>query len=625
MNLSETKWKFELNNIGGLNEKNEYEILSGLNIIEAPNATGKSSITNAIRLLCAEGLNKNERDNFLRIALNENSARGEVNLISKGLKYQTILTRTPSGSITIKSSDFPWESNKAFEVAFCVPDSELVQIINSNGKGLKNWFTKISDVEYYSTLLDILDSVRFERQREKNTYQKQLKEDPKSLEDSILKLKKHLKELNKEEEEINKKYVELGYQEDAKRQQELRGKKKGISKKLEEVETKLFKLRTNREIWITKKEPAEKDIKQLESDLKDVTQNYSKLKMKKSHLMERLEEIKDERDLHLRVKSDFEQKSKKLQLTLDSELNKCEYCGEKVKSSSITTLIENYSQNVKNENELVDNLKAERESINKEIDEIRYMEKRIGKIRTELDHQNSILVELEGKIKKSNSGMIELQTSRDALRKNLDEIEDEISKAIKPRTEEAKKLKIRSQKISGSMSEVERQIRENIEKIETLRASNIKFKETEEYLSILNTFTDYIKNRYEYLMHGVRVDLNRHLGKAINLMEYTAFESIQILDDFSLRLIRNNRTATDLSRISTSEKLTIALLIMYITKIAYAPAFPLFVVDEVMGAYDKTRFKRILDFIKDGVNYLIVTSLVPLEEHREIQIKHSIN
>jgi len=625
MILSEAKWKFELKNIGGLSEKNEFDILSGLNIIEAPNAMGKSSVTNAIRLLCAEGLAKSERDNFLRIALNENATRGEVNLYSKGLKYQTILTRTPSGSITIRSSDLPWESKKAFEVAFCVPDSELVQIINSNGKGLKNWFTKLSDVEYYSTLLDVLNSALIEKQREKNTYQGQMKEDPISLEDSISKLKKHLKELNKEEIEIDKKYVELGYQEEAKKQQELRGKKRSVSKKLEEVELKIFKLRSNREIWISKKEPTEKDISQLESDFKDISQNYSKSKTKKSHSMERLEEIKNDRTSHLKAKAVLEQRSKKLRSTIDSKSKVCEYCQGKINSPSISKAVDNFLQNIKEEDELIDSLKAERESINKDLDEIRYMEKRIGNIRSELDQQNSSLAELEGKLKRSNSRMIELQTSRDELRKQLDEIEGEISKAIAPRTDEAKKLKARGQKISGMISEVERQIRDNNDQLETLKASNVKFKETEEYLSILNTFTEHIRNRYDYLMSGVRGDLNRHLSEAINLMEYTSFESITILDDFSIRLVRNNGTVTDLNRTSTSEKLTITLLVMYMTKIAYAPNFPLFVVDEVMGAYDKTRFKRILDFIKSEVDYLVVTSLVPLEEQQGIQIKYTID
>jgi len=52
---------------------------------------------------------------------------------------------------------------------------------------------------------------------------------------------------------------------------------------------------------------------------------------------------------------------------------------------------------------------------------------------------------------------------------------------------------------------------------------------------------------------------------------------------------------------------------------------PLFVVDEIMGAYDRTRFKRILEFIKSEVDYLVVTSLVPLEEQQGIQIKHTID
>ncbi|MHA2246283.1 MAG: archaea-specific SMC-related protein [Candidatus Hodarchaeales archaeon] len=622
--MSEAKWKFELRNIGGLTEKNEFDILSGLNIIEAPNATGKSSITNALRLLCAEGLKKDERNNFLRIALNENSSRGEVNLYSKGLKYQTILTRTPSGSITIRTSDLPWESRKAFEVAFCVPDSELVQIINSNGRGLQNWFTKISDVEYYSTLLDVLDSVRDKNQREKNKYQGQMKEDPKLVEQAISNLKKRLNELTNEEQEIDKKYVDLGYEEEAVRQRKLREKKNIKSKTLDEAESKIFRLRSNREIWISKKNSIEKDISQYESELKNLTQSYSQLKSKKSLLMERLEEIKNSRTIHLEVKADLQQKSKKLKTTIDTRSEICEYCGAQVNSPAISKAIDDFIQKVSEEDKYLDSLKAERESINKELDEIRYAEKSIDKIRGELDLQNSEFTKLDGKLKKSNSSMIEFQATRDELRKELDDLDAEISKAIAPRTEEAKKLKERSQKVSGMKTEVERQIRGNNEKLETLKASNIKFKETEEYLNILNSFIEHINTRYEYLMSGVRKDLNRHLAEAIDLMEYTSFESITILDDFSLRLIRNNSIVTDLSRTSTSEKLTISLLVMYITKIAYAPNFPIFVVDEVMGSYDRTRFKRILGFIKDEIDYLVVTSLVPLEEQKGINIKHSI-
>ena len=53
---------------------------------------------------------------------------------------------------------------------------------------------------------------------------------------------------------------------------------------------------------------------------------------------------------------------------------------------------------------------------------------------------------------------------------------------------------------------------------------------------------------------------------------------------------------------------------MYVAKQAHAPNFPMFVVDEVTGSYDLTRFRRIIDYIKGSVPFLMVTSLAPLRD-----------
>jgi len=56
---------------------------------------------------------------------------------------------------------------------------------------------------------------------------------------------------------------------------------------------------------------------------------------------------------------------------------------------------------------------------------------------------------------------------------------------------------------------------------------------------------------------------------------------------------------------------------MFVAKKAYAPDFPFFVIDEIMGTYDKTRFNRILQYIQTKVPYLVVTTMSPFEETKE--------
>jgi uncharacterized protein YhaN len=139
---------------------------------------------------------------------------------------------------------------------------------------------------------------------------------------------------------------------------------------------------------------------------------------------------------------------------------------------------------------------------------------------------------------------------------------------------------------------------------------------------------NYLQSRYDYLIFGVSKNLNKELNEIFSLMGYTNFTKINIKSDpeIEIELVRKDGVTTKLSRLSTSEQLTIAIIIMYVAKQAYAPDFPLFVIDEVMGSYDKTRFTRILKYIQNKVAYLVVTSLTPLEETgKEIIVKYTLS
>ena len=67
--------EIEMENMGGIRGKYEFTLESGLNILEAPNATGKTSVINGIRalILPSDELKKKERRHFLNLMVKDGS------------------------------------------------------------------------------------------------------------------------------------------------------------------------------------------------------------------------------------------------------------------------------------------------------------------------------------------------------------------------------------------------------------------------------------------------------------------------------------------------------------------------------------------------------------------------
>jgi hypothetical protein len=54
----------------------------------------------------------------------------------------------------------------------------------------------------------------------------------------------------------------------------------------------------------------------------------------------------------------------------------------------------------------------------------------------------------------------------------------------------------------------------------------------------------------------------------------------------------------------------------------YFPDFPFFVLDELVTSYDPTRFQKLIQYLGNVTDYVIVTSLAP-EEEQELRIEYA--
>jgi len=72
--------------------------------------------------------------------------------------------------------------------------------------------------------------------------------------------------------------------------------------------------------------------------------------------------------------------------------------------------------------------------------------------------------------------------------------------------------------------------------------------------------------------------------------------------------------------LSTSERYSLALLIMLAAREIYIPEFPIFALDEILISFLEERGKKILDYIKEQVPYVVCTML---RETTELEVEYA--
>ena len=99
--------KVELQNIGGLQGKHSFTFNKGLNVIKAPNASGKTSLLNAIFLVLGnEQIERSELEDYLT----DNEVAGYVRITNEeGNKSEIRLTRDLSKGVSLTKADISQE------------------------------------------------------------------------------------------------------------------------------------------------------------------------------------------------------------------------------------------------------------------------------------------------------------------------------------------------------------------------------------------------------------------------------------------------------------------------------------------------------------------------------------
>jgi len=148
----------ELENIGCL-KRAELDFKPGLNIIKAPNASGKTSLIKGLTSMFSDKIPPAHI-----LALND--LNGRVKLRYGSQIYEKIFRRTPSGSVVAGGSMLPFADHRAFDACVALAETGVVHKITGGEAAFREYLENLSYGKYYSMVISAAQELVNESSRE---------------------------------------------------------------------------------------------------------------------------------------------------------------------------------------------------------------------------------------------------------------------------------------------------------------------------------------------------------------------------------------------------------------------------------------------------------------------------
>jgi chromosome segregation ATPase len=249
------------------------------------------------------------------------------------------------------------------------------------------------------------------------------------------------------------------------------------------------------------------------------------------------------------------------------------------------------------------------EDVEDELNEIVEIQKNINEL-------NIRLADLEKQMKFNTKDIEAKNKLVSALKEEIKELEKQIDPELLKIWRQQGSLDENIGEIDGKIKGLEEELEEVSEKEKRLSALKKK-------IEFLSQVKETIKRKITEMKNGVKNKFNSKITEVYSVLGFKNFDKVFINDNYRIEVVRKGKQQ-ELNRLSTSERITLGVIVMLAGKEEYLPDFPFFVLDEVTTAYDPTRFKKIIDYIvqKTKTKYVIVTAFSPTGD--KIKIERSI-
>ncbi|RSN78710.1 MAG: hypothetical protein DSO07_06885 [Thermoproteota archaeon] len=633
-----------LENVGPF-ERKTIELKEGcLNIIGMPNASGKSTILKAIAL----ALSYPYTSEFTRRAaarlglwaedppqpmLRVGSNKGHLELEINGLRsvceitYDDIFRKEGIGD------------DRSLFTCFASTESEFMREIAEGNPDLSQVVSALSLIDYYKRARivaeEILNNIKYIHEKAKGALESknELLTKKRNIEEELEQIKKRIEELSARRDSLIKSRDPKLWE----RLSTLRGELKGINgkirKKEEDLEEVYKKLRRE------ELEKLMKDKEKLENKLKEIQEEIEKLPFSgdREEIRKRMDVIDKE---VTRLGTEYSKWDLMKRLldeatkVIKGGVEGCPVCGSPTvnptyierKLSEVTSKLQKLEREIRNlhneKDKLVKALKSLGELKNKEdsiSSELNYLKKLIKEIEDNAARYKPVIesckIDLEELKRKREDVLNEIK----ALEMSTKDISDELGKVSRGLDE----LRGKQGVLEEKLNEIKRELGSLEEHLEIM---GIKVP-AEKAVEICPRLIKSLEQLIEHLTDKIerqKADFAKRFNDAIShLLRDLQFELDAMIDPNTLELIvKREGKIQRLTSLSLSERAALALLIQIALKEAFLPDVPIFLVDEVILGFDRSRVERIINYLlemaKNKGMTIVLTRLSDKEEVRVI-------
>ncbi len=562
--------KLRVSNIGGITSPLELEISKGVTIYKAPNAYGKTSIAKALISLLTQEIKPDE-------LLNVFSNSGYVELEYEGRLYYRRITRRKNR--IYESARLLMDDNRALLLSYFSPDNALLNQI-LGGQDNVEWFisttSKIDEIRKKKDEVEAkLASLQKEREELNDKYKQalDLRAKIRSVEEEIARLEKE-----KESDKLLNRTTHAVATTWQNRLNEIVEKINAKKSELNELQRRLTRL--------------ELEIQQKESMIKPEVINYfqSQISQIDSELQKK-SSLRNETEIEIRL---LERVLDEIKESEKKHLSVCYVCGSHVDPETWRVRMDVITKELKEKMSTFDGIKKETEELLRQKEELSRKIKDIENLQNEVAKLKKSREDLLSKIEAVKSQIENYERQKREMEEKFNK-GSETLRVVELEDDPTKRIK--------DLQRTKSQLEYELSLLGVPSALLEKLEEKDKEIQELQKVAEDLKKEYIRRLTAVKEEFVRTANSLLRQLEFNL--EAEINDNYQL-VVRRNGTLMDLKKLSSSERTSLALILVLTALKAYFKT-PYFIVDESFMTFDQKRFDALVKYLASVTDYVIVT------------------
>ncbi|WP_373468097.1 archaea-specific SMC-related protein [Acidianus infernus] len=562
--------KVRVYNIGGIVSPLEVELTKGINIYKAPNAYGKTSLAKALVSLLTSAI---KPDDLLNVFANS----GYVELDLNGRTYYRRIKRVKNK--IMESSKLLLDDDRALLLSYFSPENKLLNQIMSGEEKVEWFISATSKINELKSKKEEMETKLHNLQAEIDDLNRKYKEaielqtKIKQIEDEIARLEKE-----KESDKVLNKTTQTISITNENKLRDIKEKIEVKKRELEDLQNRIARL--------------DQEIKNKESLASpEIRQSYERQLQEINAQLQKITAQRNEAEIEIRL---LEKVLDQIRESEKQHLTTCYVCGSHVDPSIWKVRIDVISKELQEKNSLYSGIKKEADELLSKKAEIEKKLKELDQISSEISKLKISRSELENRIESIKSTIDDLERQRREMEERFNRNAElyrvyDINDSINKRIEELKKKK----------DEYEYELAINGVPSTILNKISEKQKELQE----IQKMVDDLEKEY---MRRLTIAREEFVKIANYLLKELEFDLRAEIDENDRLVVKRNDATLELRKLSSSERTTLALILVLTALKSYFKT-PFFIVDESFMTFDQRRFDKIVKYLNSVTDYVIIT------------------